>query len=79
MAELPQVSFLSRQNFCCDKHVFVFCCVKCMLVATNLILLTFFTTNTGRGGKGRKRKKKTKSDYGRTQWTVVKATLNDSN
>ena len=50
-----------------------------MLVATNLILLTFVATNTGRGGKAGKRKKKTKSDYGRTQWTVVKATMNDSN
>ena len=41
--ELPQVSFLSRQNFCCDKHMFVttnqvFCCDKSRLVVTNLFL-----------------------------------------
>ena len=36
---LPQISFLSRQKFCFDKHVFdatkhVFCCDKSMLAAT---------------------------------------------
>ena len=43
--ELPQVSFLSRQKFCHDKHTFVmtkvmFCRNKHMFVVTN----TFVTT-----------------------------------
>ena len=33
--ELPQAEFLSRQKFCCDKHVF--CHDKSMLAATKLL------------------------------------------
>ena len=41
--ELPQVLFLLRQKFCCDKHVFVatkhvFCRDKSMLVTTKCLL-----------------------------------------
>ena len=40
--ELPQVTFLSQQKFCRDKHMFVsksniFCCNKIMLVVTKLL------------------------------------------
>ena len=55
--ELPQVSFLSWQKFChdkhvyCDKHMFVatkhiFCHDKSMLVMTSYNTLTFVTINT---------------------------------
>ena len=42
--KLPQVSFLSQQKFCPDKHAFVmtkhiFCRDKSMLVVTKLIML----------------------------------------
>ena len=51
LRELPQVSFLSQQKFCRDKHVFVvtkyvFWCDKSMLVATKLLSQqTYFCCN----------------------------------
>ena len=43
--ELPQVSFLSRQAFCCDKHVFL------VTKYVKIMLHTFVATNTCLSGQ----------------------------